>query len=182
MHVIAMKNNLMNSVGPEVNKQLEYPASKSLPVCPKPRRPLPPIPKVLKPFRCTKHRLLSCLCFLLHPNLHVSKCLIKFSLYVNLFMKLVMKLSLCRYSYQSNYDERSGILNILIQRLTLGDGHESTCAGCSPSCYVGSPPGRTDNPLIHDVQFIHQMELLSPLSVRTKLSDKFGFDSPASPI
>ncbi|OIT33281.1 PREDICTED: uncharacterized protein LOC109206210 [Nicotiana attenuata] len=69
---------------------------------------------------------------------------------------------------QKNFDGRSGILNIVADKTR--DGRKS------PSCYSGSPPGRTDNPLVHDVQFIRQMEHFSPLT-RTKLSDKFGFTS-----
>ncbi|KAL6960443.1 hypothetical protein U1Q18_038208 [Sarracenia purpurea var. burkii] len=78
---------------------------------------------------------------------------------------------------QPNTHERSGILNMIAEKTI--DGREAACAGCPPSYLPGSPPDRTDNPIVHDVQFIHQMELFSPFA-RAKLSDKFGFAS-ASP-
>ncbi|MBA0741889.1 hypothetical protein Gogos_015009 [Gossypium gossypioides] len=84
----------------------------------------------------------------------------------------------CTKHSEHNTDGRSGVLNIIAE--TTNDGRESACTGCSPSCYAGSPPGRTGNPLVHDVNFIHQMELLSPFT-RAKLSDKFGITS-ASPV
>ncbi|KAK5784564.1 F-box [Gossypium arboreum] len=84
----------------------------------------------------------------------------------------------CTKHSELNTDGRSGVLNIIAE--TTNDGRESACTGYSPSCYAGSPPGRTGNPLVHDVNFIHQMELLSPFT-RTKLSDKFGITS-ASPV
>ncbi|CAL5373460.1 unnamed protein product [Camellia sinensis] len=84
----------------------------------------------------------------------------------------------CTKHSQPNTNERSPILNIMAEKTI--DGRESVCTGCSVSCYSGSPPSRTDNPLVHDVQFMHQMEVFSPFT-RTKLSDKFGFTS-ASPI
>lgn len=64
--------------------------------------------------------------------------------------------------------------------LQISDGRELVCNGCLPSCYCGSPPRRTENPLVHDVEFIHQVELVAPLA-RAKLSDKLGFTS-ASPM
>ncbi|XP_028075069.1 uncharacterized protein LOC114277374 [Camellia sinensis] len=84
----------------------------------------------------------------------------------------------CTKHSQPNTNERSPILNIMAEKTI--DGRESVCTGCSVSWYSGSPPSRTDNPLVHDVQFMHQMEVFSPFT-RTKLSDKFGFTS-ASPI
>ncbi|KAI4314716.1 hypothetical protein L6164_027596 [Bauhinia variegata] len=47
------------------------------------------------------------------------------------------------------------------------DGKESICNGFSP-------PRRSENPLVHDVEFLRQMELVSPFAP----SDKFGFASP----
>ncbi|GMI66090.1 hypothetical protein HRI_000278200 [Hibiscus trionum] len=81
----------------------------------------------------------------------------------------------CTKHSQHNTDGRSGVLNMIADK--TNDGRETACTGCSPSCYEGSPPGRTGNPLVHDVHFVHQMELLA----RTNLSDKFGIPS-ASPV
>ncbi|CAK9320780.1 unnamed protein product [Citrullus colocynthis] len=78
---------------------------------------------------------------------------------------------------QSSGDARSGILNIIAGKNV--EGRDCSCSGCYPACYSGSPPGRTENPLVHDVYFLHQMEIHSPFS-RTNLSDKFSLTS-ASP-
>ncbi|KAK7360258.1 hypothetical protein VNO77_02241 [Canavalia gladiata] len=84
----------------------------------------------------------------------------------------------CTKHSQPNIDYGSRVLNMIPEK--NADGRELLCNGCLPSCYSGSPPRRTENPLVHDVEFLHQMEVVSPLA-RTKLSDKFGFTS-ASPM
>ncbi|GLT39292.1 hypothetical protein SLA2020_134900 [Shorea laevis] len=71
-------------------------------------------------------------------------------------------------------DGRNRVLNMIAGKSV--DKREFPCTGCSPVYYSGSPPGRTENPLVHDVQFHHQMELHSPFT-RTKLSDKFDLTS-----
>ncbi|MCD9638467.1 hypothetical protein HAX54_022466 [Datura stramonium] len=86
--------------------------------------------------------------------------------------EFLKSLNCCNDNSQKNFDGRGGILNIVAEK-TIRDGRNSA------SCYSGSPPGRTSNPLVQDVQFIRQMEHFSPLT-RTNLSDKFGFTS-ASP-
>ncbi|KAK6922547.1 hypothetical protein RJ641_010851 [Dillenia turbinata] len=91
----------------------------------------------------------------------------------------ILKQHTCGKHSQQITDGRSKILNMIAEK--SNDGRESVCTGCSLSCYSGSPPGRTENPLVHDVQFVHQMEVLSPFT-RTKLSDKFGSFTSASPI
>ncbi|XP_058180655.1 uncharacterized protein LOC131299103 isoform X2 [Rhododendron vialii] len=84
----------------------------------------------------------------------------------------------CNKHSQQITDEGIGILGMISEKTT--NERESVCTGCSPSCYSGSPPGRTSNPLVHDVQFTHQMELFATFT-RTNLSDKFGLAS-ASPM
>uniref|UniRef100_A0A1D1XVW5 Zinc finger CCCH domain-containing protein 7B n=1 Tax=Anthurium amnicola TaxID=1678845 RepID=A0A1D1XVW5_9ARAE len=102
------------------------------PVCPKPRRPVAPVPEFLCPLSC-KHS-------------------------------------------HSSYEGGSKVLDI--QSGKRNDGRESVSIGCPPSCYCGSPPSRSDNPLVHDVEFVHQMELFSPFQ-RAELSEKHGFTSPS---
>ncbi|KAF7809619.1 uncharacterized protein G2W53_036362 [Senna tora] len=85
----------------------------------------------------------------------------------------------CIKHSQTNADEESRVLNMITEKNYLY-GKELVCNGCLPCCYSGSPPRRTENPLIHDVEFLHQIELLSPFS-HTKLSHNFAFTSP-SPI
>ncbi|XAR58020.1 hypothetical protein NMG60_11026352 [Bertholletia excelsa] len=84
----------------------------------------------------------------------------------------------CTKHSQPSGDERSGILNMIAEK--TWDGRESTCTGCSPSCCPGSPPSRTDNPLVHDVHFIQQRDRFSSFP-RAKLSDRIGLTS-ASPV
>ncbi|KAI3415134.1 uncharacterized protein J3R85_015449 [Psidium guajava] len=89
----------------------------------------------------------------------------------------------CGKHCRQSGDARSTTGNVVVDKvgfvIQTGDEDESPGAGYSPPCGVGSPPTRTDNPLVHDVRFIRQMELLSPFAP-TKLSDKFNFPS-ASP-
>ncbi|CAK8562083.1 unnamed protein product [Lathyrus sativus] len=84
----------------------------------------------------------------------------------------------CSKHSQQNIDERNGVLNMIIEK--NGDGMESICNGCLPCCYSGSPPRRTQNPLVHDVEFLHQMQVVSPLLSRTKFSDKFSITSAST--
>ncbi|KAJ7953168.1 Zinc finger CCCH domain-containing protein 7B [Quillaja saponaria] len=84
-----------------------------------------------------------------------------------------------KHSQPNSYGRSGGVLNLITEEKNT-DGREPVCSGCSPYCYSGSPPGRTENPLVHDVQFLHQMEVVSPLT-RAKIFDKFGITS-ASPI
>ncbi|KAL3527252.1 hypothetical protein ACH5RR_011908 [Cinchona calisaya] len=85
----------------------------------------------------------------------------------------------CSNHSQLNSSGRTGVLNMIINEKTTDEGESLYSSGCSLPCYSGSPPGRTSNPLVNDVQFVHQMEHYSPLN-RTKLPEKFGFTS-ASP-
>ncbi|KAJ7554706.1 hypothetical protein O6H91_05G005700 [Diphasiastrum complanatum] len=51
------------------------------------------------------------------------------------------------------------ILNIFFNKSGLG---ESPISGCSPPYFCGSPPSRSSNPLVHDVEFVHQRFTPSP--------------------
>ncbi|KAJ1380034.1 hypothetical protein SESBI_46375 [Sesbania bispinosa] len=84
----------------------------------------------------------------------------------------------CSKHSHPNIYEGNGVLNMITEK--NAEGRELICNGCLPSCYSGSPPRRTENPLVHDVEFLHQVEVFTPLA-RTKLTDKFGFSS-ASPM
>ncbi|CAI0461372.1 unnamed protein product, partial [Linum tenue] len=97
-----------------------------------------------------------------------------------------------KHSHFDTIDDggNEGILNVILDNNNKRtsecneekEGETPICNSywCVPWCYSGSPPRRTSNPLVHDVQFIRQqMELISPLT-RSNLSDKFSFVSSAS--
>ncbi|KAL6345247.1 hypothetical protein AAG906_015730 [Vitis piasezkii] len=68
----------------------------------------------------------------------------------------ILKPLRCNKHSQPNMDGRSGVVSMITEK--------TMCCGCLASDYSGSPPGRTHNPLVHDVQFMHQMEILSSLT------------------
>ncbi|KAK1577020.1 hypothetical protein Q3G72_018495 [Acer saccharum] len=77
-------------------------------------------------------------------------------------------LKLPKCNKHNSQQQPTGILHLISDERV--DVKDPTCNGtCTASCFAGSPPRRTDNPLIHDIKFVHQMELLSPFS-RTKFS------------
>ncbi|KAJ8512365.1 hypothetical protein OPV22_002799 [Ensete ventricosum] len=86
----------------------------------------------------------------------------------------------CKHSHASHQGS-SQVLDMISRK--NDEGRESISTGCPPSCYCGSPPRRLENPLIHDVQFVQQTEIVSPLTL-SKLSNRsinqlhFGSSSP----
>ncbi|KAI3665336.1 hypothetical protein L6452_43960 [Arctium lappa] len=62
------------------------------------------------------------------------------------------------YSHTTNIDGENEAINMIITDKKSSEEREPLCY------YTGSPPQRTGNPLIHDVHFINQVELFSPLA------------------
>ncbi|WCJ32718.1 hypothetical protein M5689_014123 [Euphorbia peplus] len=60
----------------------------------------------------------------------------------------------CTKHSQQNFEARNGILNLISDKANI-EVRESKCNGCLTTCYSGSPPGRTNNPLVNDVLFHH---------------------------
>jgi len=72
-------------------------------------------------------------------------------------------------SHSPDYESEPGveILDIFLSRSGCGDSLNFGCSppyfnGCSPPYFNGSPPSRADNPLVHDINFIHQRVQASP--------------------
>ncbi|CBI28368.3 unnamed protein product, partial [Vitis vinifera] len=74
----------------------------------------------------------------------------------------ILKPLRCNKHSQPNMDGRSGVVSMITEKAYVLV--QTVCCGCLASDYSGSPPGRTHNPLVHDVQFMHQMEILSSLT------------------
>ncbi|KAK4430344.1 hypothetical protein Salat_1335100 [Sesamum alatum] len=76
---------------------------------------------------------------------------------------------LCRKLHDRDSDGRSGILDIIAEKRMDGRDELGRCKRCS-SPMMGSPPGRTNNPLVHDVHFLQlhaRMDLFPPFTSST---------------